>query len=109
MDFRLPNLGEGIEGGTVTSVLVKVGDLVKAGQNVVAIETDKAAVEVPADADGVVEAVHVKPGDKATVGGKLLSIKASGASTAPLAASRVAPQPAPAKPQAAAATFAAPQ
>src|SRR5438309_10736726 len=78
MDFRLPNLGEGIEGGTITAVFVKPGDAVKAGQNVVAIETDKAAVEVPADADGVVEAVHVKPGDKVTIGGKLLTVKTSG-------------------------------
>ncbi len=45
-------------------MLVKPGDAVKAGQNVVAIETDKAAVEVPAETDGIVEAVHVKPGDK---------------------------------------------
>src|SRR5436190_23994344 len=75
MDFRLPNLGEGIEGGTVTAVLVKVGDAVKAGQNVVAVETDKAAVEVPAESDGVVEAVHVKPGDKVQTGGNLLTIK----------------------------------
>ena len=102
-DFTLPNMGEGIEGGTITAVFVKPGDAVKAGQNLVAIETDKAAVEVPAETDGVVEAVHVKPGDKVTVGGKLLTIKSSGAKTAqPLAASREpAPQPTPAKPQAA--------
>jgi pyruvate dehydrogenase E2 component (dihydrolipoamide acetyltransferase) len=79
--FTLPALGEGIEGGTITAVLVKAGDAVKAGQNVVAIETDKAAVEVPAEADGVVEAIHVKPGDKVAIGGKLLTLKSSAAAT----------------------------
>jgi pyruvate dehydrogenase E2 component (dihydrolipoamide acetyltransferase) len=79
-DFTLPNLGEGIEGGTVTAVYVKPGDAVKAGQNVVAIETDKAAMEVAAEADGTVEAVHVKPGDKVSIGGRLLTLKSSQAS-----------------------------
>ena len=82
--FTLPALGEGIEGGTITAVLVKPGDAVKAGQNLVAIETDKAAVEVPAEADGTVEAIHVKPGDKVAIGGKLLTLSsASGGRTAP--------------------------
>src|SRR3954470_19031893 len=83
MDFRLPNLGEGIEGGTVTAVLVKVGDAVRAGQNLVAVETDKAAVEVPAEADGVVESIRVKPGDKIQTGGTLLTLKAGGSKAAP--------------------------
>ena len=74
VEFKLPALGEGIDAGTITAVLVKPGDAVKAGQNVVAVETDKAAVEVPAEADGVVEAIHVKPGDKVPVGGKLLTL-----------------------------------
>src|SRR5438477_571954 len=69
MEFRLPALGEGIESATVTAVLVKPGDAVKAGQNVIAVETDKAAVEVPVDAAGMVAQVHVKPGDKIPAGG----------------------------------------
>ncbi len=88
VDFALPALGEGIEGGTITAVLVKPGETVKAGQNAVAIETDKAAVEVPVEADGVIEAVHIKPGDKVPIGGKLLTIKTTGA-----VASRERPEP----------------
>jgi pyruvate dehydrogenase E2 component (dihydrolipoamide acetyltransferase) len=76
MDFRLPNLGEGIDAATVTAVLVKPGDAVSAGQNVVSVETDKAAVDVPAEAAGTVEAVLVKPGDKVPVGGPILRLKA---------------------------------
>ena len=48
MDFRLPNLGEGIDAATVTGVLVKPGDAVRPGQPVVSVETDKAAMEVEA-------------------------------------------------------------
>ncbi len=77
-ELKLPNLGEGIEAGTITGVLVKVGDAVKAGQPVISIETDKAGVEVEAEAAGVVEAIHVKPGDKVSIGGKLLTIKGTG-------------------------------
>lgn len=78
MDFRLPDLGEGIDSATVTAVLVKPGDAVAAGQNVLSVETDKAAMEVEADAAGTVEAVLVKPGDKVPVGGPVLRLKASG-------------------------------
>src|SRR5439155_9346515 len=78
MDFRLHSLGEGIDAATVTAVLVKPGDAVSAGQNVVSVETDKAAVDVPAEAAGTVEAVLVKPGDKVPVGGPILRLKASG-------------------------------
>jgi pyruvate dehydrogenase E2 component (dihydrolipoyllysine-residue acetyltransferase) len=77
VEFKLPALGEGIDTGTITAVLVKPGDTVKSGQNVVTIETDKAAVDVPAEAGGVVQTVHVKPGDKVPVGGKLLTLTAS--------------------------------
>src|SRR5689334_19581102 len=80
MDFRLPNLGEGIDSATVTAVLVKAGDAVSAGQNVVAVETDKAAVEVPVESAGTVGEIRVKPGDKVPVGGVILTLQATGAS-----------------------------
>src|SRR3954471_6860907 len=49
-ELTLPNLGEGIEGGVVVSVLVKPGDAVTAGQELFTIETDKASMPLPADA-----------------------------------------------------------
>jgi len=64
----LANPGEGIEGGTVTAVMVKAGDAVKVGQGLVEVSTDKASMEVTAEVGGTVEAVHVKPGDKVLVG-----------------------------------------
>ncbi|MBA4190486.1 MAG: pyruvate dehydrogenase [Planctomycetaceae bacterium] len=96
-DLKLPNLGEGIEGGTVTGILVKVGDSVKAGQPVVSIETEKAGVEVEAESAGVVEAIHIKLGDKVPVGGKLLAIKGAGAAS-PTNSAPVTPTAAPIAP-----------
>jgi pyruvate dehydrogenase E2 component (dihydrolipoamide acetyltransferase) len=82
MEFRLPPLGEGIDSATVVGVLVKAGDTVKAGQSVLAVETDKAAVEVPIDSAGVVGQVHVKTGDKLPVDGLILTLSGSAAPTA---------------------------
>ncbi len=105
MEFRLPPLGEGIDSATVVGVLVKAGDAVKPGQNVLAVETDKAAVEVPVEAAGVVGQVHVKIGDKLPVGGLVLTLSGSGATPAPPPAAAPAPKvetpaPAPAAPAA---------
>jgi pyruvate dehydrogenase E2 component (dihydrolipoamide acetyltransferase) len=103
MEFRLPPLGEGIDSATVVGVLVKAGDAVKAGQAVLAVETDKAAVEVPVEADGVVGQLHVKNGDKVPVGGLILTLTGGGA--APAAApkaepAKASPPPPPAAPAA---------
>lgn len=87
-ELKLPNLGEGIEAGTVTGVLVRVGDAVKTGQLVISVETDKAGVEVEAESEGVIEAIHVKLGEKVPVGGKLLSIKGAAGAAAPAAAAQ---------------------
>ncbi len=89
MDFRLPALGEGIDSATVVNVLVKPGDTVAVGQNVIAVETDKAAVEVPAEAAGTVGEVRVKPGDKVPVGAVILTLTGGAAPKAD------APKPAP--------------
>jgi pyruvate dehydrogenase E2 component (dihydrolipoamide acetyltransferase) len=98
IEFALPALGEGIESGTITAVLVKPGEAVKAGQNVVGIETDKAAVEVPVETDCVIEAIHVKPGDKVPVGGRLLTLKATSGAPAKPAAPATPAQPATPRP-----------
>src|SRR5581483_538661 len=92
MDFRLPVLGEGIESATVTEVRVKPGDAVQPGQPVVAIETEKAGVEVPAETAGTVEKVHVKPGDKIPVGAVILTLKEAEAAAAPAQKSEVREQ-----------------
>lgn len=101
-DFALPNLGEGIESGVVVAVHVKPGDTVAAGQDLFTIETDKASMPLPAEADGRVEEVLVKQGDKVATGTVLAVLSGAGAGAAKPApaASPATPQTAPAaKPQ----------
>lgn len=97
----LPSLGEGIKAADVLKVLVAVGDAVTVGQGLLELETDKATLEVPSDAAGVVKEINVKQGDKAKVGEVIMVIES--AAGAPAAAS-----PAPAAPAAEAATASAP-
>jgi pyruvate dehydrogenase E2 component (dihydrolipoamide acetyltransferase) len=67
-DIKLPELGENIEGGDVLRVMVKAGDAIKKEQPILELETDKATIEVPSSASGVVKEIKVKPGEKVKVG-----------------------------------------
>jgi pyruvate dehydrogenase E2 component (dihydrolipoamide acetyltransferase) len=97
--FNIPNLGDGIKGGDVLNVLVKVGDTVAKDQGVVELETDKATIEVPSSVAGTVTEVKIKKGDKVTVGQPVLVLSGGQAAAAPAAA----PAPAQAAPPAEAA------
>jgi pyruvate dehydrogenase E2 component (dihydrolipoamide acetyltransferase) len=90
-EFKLPDLGEGVESGTVVAVLVNVGDAVAAEQPVVEIEADKATVELPCPHAGTVHAVHVKVGDQLTVGDPVLSLAGGAAAPAKQEATVEAP------------------
>jgi pyruvate dehydrogenase E2 component (dihydrolipoamide acetyltransferase) len=79
-EFKLPDLGEGIESGDVVKVLVSEGDTISAEQTVLEIETDKAVLEVPCPFGGKVTKVHVSQGDSVSVGSTLISVDANGAS-----------------------------
>jgi pyruvate dehydrogenase E2 component (dihydrolipoamide acetyltransferase) len=73
-EFKLPEVGEGIEVGTVVSVLVAEGDRIEVDQAVLEFETDKAVVEVPSTVAGVISKVHVKANDEAKVGQVVLTV-----------------------------------
>ncbi len=90
MDFKLPDIGEGIHEGEITKWLVKVGDTIQADQPMVEVMTDKATVEIPSPVTGVVEKVNAKEGETIEVGKVLLTIKEAGKAAA-------APTPAPEK------------
>jgi len=90
--IKLPELGDGIDSGDVLEVLVKVGDVIKDGQDIVEIETDKATVPVPSSAAGKVTKILVKQGDTVPIGGALIEIEVVGAPAAS------APEAIPAKP-----------
>ncbi|MEX2540964.1 MAG: 2-oxo acid dehydrogenase subunit E2 [Trueperaceae bacterium] len=73
-EFKLPEVGEGIDAGTVVSVLVAVGDEVSVDQPVLELETDKAVVEVPSSVAGRVESIGVQQGQEARVGQVILTV-----------------------------------
>jgi len=62
-EVRLPELGENIEAGDVTQVLVSIGDTIDQEQPIIELETDKAVVEVPSPISGKVTEIHVKSGE----------------------------------------------
>jgi pyruvate dehydrogenase E2 component (dihydrolipoyllysine-residue acetyltransferase) len=78
-EFKVPELGENVEQGDVTRVLVKVGDTISREQPVVELETDKATIEVPSSVAGVVKDIKVKAGDKVKVGAVILTVDENGA------------------------------
>jgi pyruvate dehydrogenase E2 component (dihydrolipoamide acetyltransferase) len=67
-EFKLPNLGEGVDSGELVGVSVKPGDSVTKGQSMMEVETNKAVMDVPAPADGTIVAVNVKVGEKVKPG-----------------------------------------
>lgn len=73
-EFKLPELGENIEKAGVVSVLVKEGDTIQVDTPILEIETDKATIEVPSNVAGKVSKVHVKAGEKASVGQVVLTL-----------------------------------
>ena len=81
-DMKLPELGENIEGGDVLRVMVKAGDTIKKDQAVLELETDKATIEVPSSAAGVVKEVKVKQGEKVKVGQTIFIVDENGAAPA---------------------------
>ena len=77
-EFKLPDLGEGVHEGQVVNVLVKEGETIGEYQPMLEIETDKAAVEIPAPKGGVVARIHVEPGQVVKVGQVLITIDDGG-------------------------------
>jgi pyruvate dehydrogenase E2 component (dihydrolipoamide acetyltransferase) len=77
--IKLPNLGENIESGDVLTIFVSEGDVVKANQDLLEVETDKATMPVPAPQAGKITKVLVKEGDTIEVGAAIMEFEASGA------------------------------
>lgn len=88
VEFRMPDVGEGIAEAVIVEWLVADGDTVKEDQAIVVVETDKAQVELPAPANGVIQIVRGKEGDIVKVGDLLTRI-AAGTPASPPADSRV--------------------
>ncbi|MDB5385453.1 MAG: aceF [Planctomycetaceae bacterium] len=104
IEFKLPNLGEGIKSADVAGISVKEGDVIEPNQNVLELETDKAVVELPCATGGKLLQIHVKQGQTVTPGTLLFTLEGNGAATAAPAKQTPAPAPAAAAKPAAAAT-----
>lgn len=82
-DFILPDLGEGVHEAELIAWKVEVGQAVKEHDILAEMETDKALVEVPSPRDGVIAALHGKPGDILKVGNPLVTYVGEGGAAAP--------------------------
>ena len=95
MDIKLPRLAEGVETGTVVSILISEGQEIKKDQAFMELETQKAVGSIPAPESGRVTKIHVKEGMEVSVGQVLISIApAEASSTAGGPAAPAAPAPA---------------
>ncbi len=97
IEVKVPDIGD-FKDVPVIELLVKPGDAVKKEDSLVTLESDKATMEVPSPADGVVKAVKLKVGDKVSEGSLVLLLDAADAPAArpaeKAAAAPAAPAPA---------------
>ncbi|KQX21241.1 dihydrolipoyl dehydrogenase [Variovorax sp. Root434] len=93
--IKVPDIGD-FDEVAVIEVLVNVGDTVKAEQSLITVESDKASMEIPSSAAGVVKALAVKVGDKVKEGSVVLTLEVDGAAAAAPAPAAPAPAAAPA-------------
>jgi pyruvate dehydrogenase E2 component (dihydrolipoamide acetyltransferase) len=82
MEFKLPDIGEGIHEGEITKWLVKEGDTLQPDQPMVEVMTDKATVEIPSPVGGVVQKLNAKEGETVEVGKVLIVIQEKGQAAA---------------------------
>lgn len=92
VNLVVPDIG-GAEGVEIIEISVKEGDEVAAGDSLIVLETDKASMEIPAEAAGKIVSLAVKVGDKVSQG-SLIGVLATAGGTAPAAAPAAAPAPA---------------
>jgi len=72
LEFKLPDLGEGIHEGEIVDVFVTPGDKIKEGDPLLEVETDKAVTAIPSPFSGVVAEVRISAGDTVHVGDVLV-------------------------------------
>jgi len=94
VDVEVPDIGDFADVGVI-ELLVKVGDVVKAEQSLITVESDKASMEIPSSHAGTIKALKVKVGDRVSKGSVIATIEAAGGAAVP------APAPAAAAPAAA--------
>ncbi|WP_416561121.1 dihydrolipoyllysine-residue acetyltransferase [Limnohabitans sp. yimb22184] len=89
VEVRVPDIGD-FKDVAVIEVMVKPGDTIKVEQSLITVESDKASMEIPSSAAGVLKELKVKVGDTVNIG-DLLAILEGTASVAPVVAAAAAP------------------
>ena len=99
-EFKLPEIGDGIDSAEITEIFVSVGDSVSAGEDVIEIATDKATTTVPIEFAGTVKEISVEEGATVDVGAVVMVVEATEGAPAASAAPEAPPaqsQPEPAQ------------
>src|SRR5512147_2830715 len=97
VEVKVPDIGD-FKDVEVIEVLVKPGDTVTKEQSLITVESDKASMEIPSSAAGVVKEMKVKLGDKVSQGTPIAMVAASGAPSAEAQTARISPAPVPPAP-----------
>lgn len=74
-EYKVPEIGEGIDSVDLAALTVSVGDVIEAGAIVAEVETEKAATDLDCPIAGRVAEIHASPGDTIDVGSVLLTIE----------------------------------
>src|SRR6056297_3191027 len=76
--FKFPDIGEGLEEGTIVEWYVEKGQEVESGQSLVQVETDKVTTDIPSPKTGTIAALYGKEGETINVGDPLAEIEIEG-------------------------------
>ena len=90
LEIKVPDIGD-FKDVAVIELLVKVGDTIKAEQSLMTVESDKAAMEIPSSASGILKELKVKLGDKVNIGDLIAVLEGSVAAPAAEPAAASAP------------------
>ena len=81
IEVRVPDIGD-FKDVEIIEVLVRPGERIAADQSLITVESDKASMEIPSSAAGVVESMRVNIGDKVSEGSVVLTLRVDAAVTA---------------------------
>ncbi len=98
IEIKVPDIGN-FKDVAIIEIAVKAGDAVDKEQALITLETDKATMDVPSPADGIVKEMKVKLGDKVSEGAVILLLESSAAAPAPAKAAPAPQAAVPAAPQ----------
>ena len=75
VELKVPKISEDTDSGTVAEIYVSTGDTVEEGQSIIAVDSDKASVDIPAEDSGTVESIAVSEGDEIHTGDLILTLE----------------------------------